>query len=76
MHLIAWLPAHLDGDTLARELGQHGIHTYALSDYCIAHALPPALLIGFASTPEDQARARVEALAQALDTLGYLQQAT
>ncbi|MNF40425.1 HTH-type transcriptional regulatory protein GabR [compost metagenome] len=76
MHLIAWLPAHLDDDALARELGQHDIHTYPLSDYCVEHVLPPALLIGFASTPEDQAQARVEALAQALDKMGYLQPAT
>ncbi|MDF9907100.1 UNVERIFIED_ORG: DNA-binding transcriptional MocR family regulator [Pseudomonas reinekei] len=76
MHLIAWLPAHLDDDALARALDQHGIHTYPLSDYCLEHVLPPALLIGFASTPEDQAQARVEALAQALDKMGYLQPTT
>ena len=76
MHLIAWLPAHLDDAAIARELAQHNIHTYALSDYCLEHVLPPALLIGFASTPEDQARERVEALAQALSNMGYLQKAT
>ena len=43
-----------------------------MSDYSIKHALPPALLIGFAGTPENQARERVEALANALRTLGYL----
>ncbi|SDZ61998.1 PLP-dependent aminotransferase family protein [Pseudomonas sp. NFIX28] len=72
MHLIAWLPPQLDDSTVARELARHNIHTYALSDYCMAHALPPALLIGFAGTPEHQARERVEALARALGELGYL----
>jgi GntR family transcriptional regulator/MocR family aminotransferase len=76
MHLIAWLPAALDDNVIAKELARHNIHTYALSDYCIAHVLPPALLIGFAGTPENQAQVRVEALAQALRKMGYLQQAT
>lgn len=76
MHLIAWLPPTLDDDAIARELARHNIHTYALSDYCLEHVLPPALLIGFAGTPEDQAKERVEALARALSKMGYLQQAT
>jgi GntR family transcriptional regulator/MocR family aminotransferase len=76
MHLIAWLPPELDDDAIAKELATHNIHTYALSDYCLEHVLPPALLIGFAGTPEDQAEERVEALARALSKMGYLQQAT
>ncbi|NWL22190.1 MocR-like pyridoxine biosynthesis transcription factor PdxR [Pseudomonas umsongensis] len=76
MHLIAWLPPELDDDAIAKQLAQHNIHTYALSDYCIEHILPPALLIGFAGTPEHQARERVEALARALDAMGCLTQAT
>lgn len=72
MHLIAWLPVELSDTDIARQLAQHGIHTYPLSDYSIAHALPPALLIGFAGTPESQAPERVEALAGALRALGYL----
>jgi len=72
MHLIAWLPPELSDTEIARQLAQHNIHTYALSDYRIKHALPPALLIGFAGTPEKLAHERVEALAQALRTLGYL----
>ncbi|MBH1966764.1 MAG: PLP-dependent aminotransferase family protein [Pseudomonadales bacterium] len=72
MHLIAWLPPELNDTDIARQLSLHNIHTYALSDYRIKHVLPPALLIGFAGTPENQAKERVEALASALDTLGYL----
>lgn len=72
MHLIAWLPPELNDADVARQLAEHGIHTYPLSDYSIQHAQPPALLIGFAGTPENQAAARVQALAQALRTLGYL----
>ncbi|MFP3405029.1 HTH-type transcriptional regulatory protein GabR [compost metagenome] len=72
MHLIAWLPTHLSDADIARQLAEHGIHTYPLSDYSIAHAQPPALLIGFAGTPENQAATRVEALARALRALGYL----
>lgn len=72
MHLIAWLPVELDDQAIAKELAGHNIHTYALSDYCIEHALPPALLIGFAGTPEHQAPERVEALARALRAMGHL----
>lgn len=72
MHLIAWLPPELSDTDIARELARHNIHTYALSDYRIRHDLPPALLIGFAGTPEKQARERVEELARALRTLGHL----
>ncbi|MDI3396456.1 PLP-dependent aminotransferase family protein [Pseudomonas sp. V98_8] len=76
MYLIAWLPPALDDDAIARQLAQYNIHTYALSDYCIEHVLPPALLIGFAGTPEHQARERVEALARALHAMGCLTPAT
>lgn len=75
MHLIAWLPADVEDDRVARDLARHNIHTYALSDYCLVHRLPPALLIGFAGTPEKLAQVRVEALARALRELGYLPQA-
>lgn len=71
MHLIAWLPRELDDQAIAKELAQHSIHTYALSDYCLQHYLPPALLIGFAGTPQDKAEERVEALAQALHSMGH-----
>ncbi|NUT78976.1 PLP-dependent aminotransferase family protein [Pseudomonas sp. C1C7] len=76
MHLIAWLPAGLDDAAIARDLAGHNIHTYALSDYCIGRTLPPALLIGFAGTPEQQAAERVEALARALREMGHLPAAT
>ncbi|WP_223525031.1 PLP-dependent aminotransferase family protein [Pseudomonas sp. A-B-26] len=76
MHLIAWLPTELDDDAIAKALAGHNIHTYALSDYRITHVLPPALLIGFAGTSENQARERVEALARALSAIGCLPQIT
>lgn len=72
MHLIAWLPEHADDQEVARQLAQHGVHTYALSDYCLERYLPPALLIGFAGTPQEQAQAKVEALVQALRAMGQL----
>ncbi|MND64073.1 HTH-type transcriptional regulatory protein GabR [compost metagenome] len=71
MHLIGWLPPELDDDVIARELSRQQTHTYALSDYCIQRYLPPGLLIGFASTPEEQAQSKVEGMAQALLKMGY-----
>lgn len=70
MHLIAWLPEHLDDQEIARQLAQQGVHTYALSDYCVQRYLPPALLIGFAGTAQDQAQAKVDALVNALKAVG------
>jgi GntR family transcriptional regulator/MocR family aminotransferase len=71
MHLIGWLAPELDDDAIAKELAQHQIHTYALSDYCMKRYLPPGLLIGFAGTPVEQAKEKVEALAQALLKMGH-----
>ncbi|HCP54613.1 MULTISPECIES: PLP-dependent aminotransferase family protein [Pseudomonas] len=71
MHLIAWLPPSLNADTVAKELSLHNIHTYALSDYCLQPYLPPALLIGFAGVPQDQAEERVAALVLALRKMGH-----
>ncbi|WP_442114075.1 MocR-like pyridoxine biosynthesis transcription factor PdxR [Pseudomonas sp. NUPR-001] len=70
MHLIAWLPAHLDDQDIARQLAGHGVHTYALSDYCLQRYLPPALLLGFAGTAQAEAETKVQALVQALKALG------
>lgn len=71
MHLIAWLPPHLDDQEIARQLALQGVHTYALSDYCLQRYLPPALLIGFAGTAQEHAEAKVEALVQALKAMGH-----
>lgn len=71
MHLIGWLAPELDDDAIAKELARHQIHTYALNDYCMKRYLPPGLLIGFAGTPVEQAREKVEALAQALLKMGH-----
>ncbi|MGH8380766.1 PLP-dependent aminotransferase family protein [Pseudomonas sp.] len=71
MHLIAWLPPHLDDQEIARQLALHGVHTYALSDYCLKRYLPPALLIGFAGTAQELAEAKAEALVQALKAMGH-----
>ncbi|MDD1977517.1 MULTISPECIES: MocR-like pyridoxine biosynthesis transcription factor PdxR [Pseudomonas] len=72
MHLIAWLPPQLDDQEVARQLAVHGVHTYALSDYCLQRYLPPALLIGFAGTAQEQAEQKVDALVQALRAMGLL----
>ncbi|MEG0964199.1 MAG: PLP-dependent aminotransferase family protein [Pseudomonas sp.] len=71
MHLIAWLPPHLDDQEVARQLALQGVHTYALSDYCLQRYLPPALLIGFAGTAQEHAETKVEALVQALKVMGH-----
>lgn len=70
LHLLGWLPAGQDDQAIAQGLMRHGIHTYALSDYCLQQRLRPALLLGFAATPGEQAGAKVEALARALGELG------
>lgn len=66
MHVVCWIPPHLDDQWVAAELARRGVHTYALSDYCVAQQLPPALLIGFGATRERRMPEAVARLAEAL----------
>lgn len=71
LHLIGWLNDKTDDQTLALGLSRQQIYTYALGDYCLKRYLPPGLLIGFAGTPQQQAREQVQGMARALAALGY-----
>ena len=66
MHVIAWLPEHVDDQRVANALAGCGVFTYALSDYALEQTSPPALLIGFASTTEEHMPRAVARLAEAL----------
>ena len=70
LHMIGWLPAEVDDDALARGLVEHQVYTYALRDYCLQRYLAPGLLLGFAATPQTQARQRAQELAEGMRRLG------
>jgi GntR family transcriptional regulator/MocR family aminotransferase len=66
MHVVCWLPEHLNDQRVAEGLAQRGVHTYALRDYCLDREMPPALLVGFGAIREEHMRAAVTQLTRAL----------
>ena len=70
MHVIGWLPEHVDDQRVASALAEHGVFTYALGDYSLEHTCRPGLLIGFASTAEEHMPQAVARLAGALQRIG------
>lgn len=71
MHVIGWLPAHIDDQQLARQLADRGIYTYALGDYHLQQGNRPALLIGFAATDVDHMPQAVGHMVRALTHIGH-----
>ena len=48
MHLVGWLPTHVDDKEVSSRLHRKGIVAPALSDYTMKFKRPPALLLAFA----------------------------
>jgi len=67
MHLIAWLGAGLDDVEVSRRLGERGIETIALSQYCAAVSMPPALVLGFAPWSEVEITDAIDATRDVLN---------
>ncbi|GCE45020.1 transcriptional regulator, GntR family domain / Aspartate aminotransferase [Rhodococcus wratislaviensis] len=63
LHLVGWLPEHLDDRVVAETAAREGIHVWPLSLHCMDAELPPALLIGYAGTKESD-------IPRGIDTLG------
>lgn len=76
MHVIGWLPGHIDDQKLASQLADRGIYTYALGDYYLQRGHRPALLIGFAATEENHMPQAVSHMARALRHIGHEWQGT
>jgi len=68
-HLVAWLPAGVDGRTVACAALAEGLHVEAISRYSTRPPERDGLLLGFASHCPRELRAGVVTLARALRTL-------
>jgi len=66
MHLIAWLPDHLDDRTVSTELAARGVTAPPLSTYTLVHRQPPALLLGYSAFTQEQLETSVATLASVL----------
>lgn len=71
MHVIGWLPGHIDDQQLASQLADRGIYTYALGDYHLHAGNRPALLIGFAATEVEHMPQAVGHMVRALAHMGH-----
>ncbi len=67
MHLVAWLDAHLDDRVVAARAAEAQVHTQPLSVFTLEHRRPPALLLGYASTPPAHMPRAVRTLLECLD---------
>jgi GntR family transcriptional regulator/MocR family aminotransferase len=66
MHLIAWLPANMSTQTVARLIAEHGLDISLASQFSQCPPVREGLLLGFAGTPPEELRAGVHRLALAL----------
>lgn len=66
MHLIGWLPDHLDDRAVARRASEHDVDVLPLSIYSMEAQQPPGLLLGFSCVDPvdmpDAARRLAEAI--------------
>lgn len=62
LHVVGWLPEHLDDRAVALGLAERGVHAWPLSLHCLEANRPPALLLGYAGTTERDIRTGIEAL--------------
>jgi GntR family transcriptional regulator / MocR family aminotransferase len=69
MHLMGWLPAGIDDQTVAARAGACGVRVLPLSWLRIEPAERGALLLGYAAANEREIRAGVKRLAMALSSL-------
>ncbi|VVD63669.1 GntR family transcriptional regulator [Pandoraea eparura] len=67
MHLLGWLETQLDDRTVCRIALRHGLAPGALTRFCLARALPPALVMSFTNVPETLAGDVAQRLARTLD---------
>jgi GntR family transcriptional regulator/MocR family aminotransferase len=69
MHLIGWLPPHLDDVHVSRLAALQGVDVQALSTYSEQKRERPGLLLGYAGVNEHEIREGVQCLSRALAQL-------
>jgi GntR family transcriptional regulator/MocR family aminotransferase len=66
MHLIGWLPEGTDDQAASEKAGSNGVFAPALSTFYLGKPGPPGLLLGYTGVSDDEIRAGVDRLADAL----------
>lgn len=66
LHLIGWLPRHLDDRQVAENAWRLGLLPRPLSDFAVEGRFPPALMLGFSNLPDDQMTSAVQTLRRAI----------
>jgi GntR family transcriptional regulator/MocR family aminotransferase len=69
MHLIAWLPDHINDRIAAQRALDHGIEIAPISKFSIAPLKRGGLMLGYAGASGEELRAGVQTLARALRKL-------
>jgi GntR family transcriptional regulator/MocR family aminotransferase len=69
MHLIGWLPKHLDDKAVSAKARELGVDVIPLSIYSIQVKQPPAILIGFSCVDPKEMPAAAKLLAKAIRSL-------
>ena len=69
MHLIGWLPTHLDDQVVSKRAREYGVDVIPLSIYSIKAVQPPGLLIGFSCVSPEEMSAAASLLAEAIRSL-------
>ena len=66
LHLIGWLPAHLDDRRVAENAWRLGLLPRPLSDFTVEGRFAPALMLGFSNLPDARISKAVETLRMAI----------
>jgi GntR family transcriptional regulator/MocR family aminotransferase len=67
LHVVAWLPRDVDERAVLAAAEERGVALHALHVQCsVARAQPPALLLGYAATPEPGLARAAKLLAEAV----------
>jgi GntR family transcriptional regulator / MocR family aminotransferase len=69
MHLVAWLPQHIDDRAVARLALEQGIEVAPISKFCIARPPRGGLMLGYANASSAELRDGVQRLGRALRRL-------
>ena len=69
LHLVTWLPPHLDEATVVEAAAQAGVGIEGVTPYRISHPGPGGLIFGYATTSEQAIAEGVDILAGAIGEL-------
>jgi GntR family transcriptional regulator/MocR family aminotransferase len=66
LHLVVWLPGHLDDRRVSDAAARQGVEALALSSFYVGACPRPGLVLGYASVPPREIRTAMRRLADAV----------